>query len=151
MRASAYDPLNEMNKLSFCWCVATNRTPALDVFSIYAIRLYKQPSVGEVLANPPKHTSGCPWMYHDENWPKEGVGRPLLWWQRENKFAGVHFQRRGFRWQQWASPSGVGRPHSGALDSPASFASSTTAFLTGLPLLHPLCYFIFIFTFYLLS
>ena len=52
MIAGAYDPLNGMNKLLFCWCVATSRTPALDVFPVYLIRLYKQPSMGEVLANP---------------------------------------------------------------------------------------------------
>jgi len=28
----------------FYWCVATNRTPALDVFPVFAIRLHRQPS-----------------------------------------------------------------------------------------------------------
>ena len=45
---------------------------------------------------------------------------------------------------------GVGRPHLGALDPPVSIYSMSTYLPTGLPLLLPLCSFIFTFIFYLL-
>jgi len=73
-----------------------------------------------------------------------GSADPLFDGQREQKLAEVHHQQWEFKWQQWASPSGVGRPHHGALDPSFNIHSTSTCLLSGLPLLLPLWSSIFI-------